>query len=199
MSEGHQATRTALIVALAANVLLIGALGYAWSRGRTAGDPPPSTSPSTAAAAPLETPAPAPALAPVHLSPQRLQQIGVTTALVRRAPITDHLQAMGNVAVDQGRVSYVQLRFAGWIQHVFASTPFQHVHQGDRLFTIYSPDLVTTERDYLLARQNAHVLAGSPVPGVSQGAASLLDAAGERLRQWNVPARAITALERTGQ
>jgi len=103
------------------------------------------------------------------------------------------------VDVDEQLEYYVQLRFAGWIQQVFANYTYQYVHKGQRLFTIYSPDLVTTEQEYLIAKQNKNMLAASTVPGVASGAASLFSSAAERLKLWQVPAREISRLKATGQ
>src|SRR5260370_5125216 len=67
---------------------------------------------------------------------------------------TDTLQAPGSVAMDEQRLAYVQTRFPGWIREVFANATYQYVKKGQRLFTIYSPDLVSTEQEVLLAKQN---------------------------------------------
>src|SRR5579875_1472281 len=146
------------------------------------------------AGAPVETP-----LAPVQLSPQRLQSIGVKTGVVEVKPVYNEIRTVGNVDVDEQLEYYVQLRFAGWIQQVFANYTYQYVHKGQPLFTIYSPDLVTTEQEYLIAKQNKNLLATSTVPGVASGAVSLLNAAVERLKQWQIPAREIARLETTNQ
>lgn len=138
-------------------------------------------------------------LAPVQLSPQRLQTIGVKTGVVEEKPASNEIRTVGNVDVDEQLLSYVQLRFAGWIQHVFANYTYQYIRKGQPLFTIYSPDLVTTEQEYLIAKQNKNLLAASTVPGVAAGAVSLLGAAAERLSQWQIPGREIVRLKSTGQ
>ncbi len=195
--------RAALVVALSANAVLAALLLLAIWAWRTHWTPAAAArrAPAPAAATPA-TPAVAPsgpALAPVAISPQRLQRIGVTTAVVERRPLMDDLRLVGNVAVDERREATVQTRFAGWIRQVFVNTNYQHVRAGEPLFTIYSPELVTTEREYLLARQNAALLASSPVPGVAAGARALLAATLERLRQWALPEREIQRLETSGQ
>jgi len=139
------------------------------------------------------------ALVPVQISPQRLQSIGVKTGEVERKFVEDEILTTGNVAVDETRLAYVQVRFSGYIQKVFADATYQYVHKGQPLFTIYSPDLVATEREYLVAKQNQQQVAQSTVPGVASSAASLLDAAAERLKQWGVPQQEIARLESTGQ
>src|SRR5262249_57196874 len=82
------------------------------------------------------------------------QAIGVKTATVELRQINDQLRLPGNVDINEQQVSYVQTRFPGWIQKVFANATYQYVHKGQTLFTIYSPDLVSTEQEYLLAKQN---------------------------------------------
>jgi len=153
-------------------------------------------------AAPLAS-APVP-LAPVQLSPQRLQEIGVTAATVAFKDVNDDLKVPGNVVIDEEKLAYVQTRFPGWIQDVYANATYQYVHKGEPLFTIYSPDLVSSEQEYLLARQNqkAVVSQADATGGMNMAAKEggwLLQAAEERIRQFGVPAQAITDLERTGK
>ncbi len=146
------------------------------------------------------SPMPAPtALAPLQLSPQRLQSIGVTSGEVEVRDLSNEIRAVGNVAVDERLKAYVQTRFSGWIQKVYANSTYQYVKKGQPLFTIYSPELVTTENEYLLAMKNQDLLQSSTVPGVASGADSLLTSARERLKQWEIPAREIQHLESTGQ
>src|SRR5882724_9475482 len=135
----------------------------------------------------------------VQISPQRLQNIGVKTGKVERKSVADEIRTTGSVAVDERRLAYVQVRFSGYIQKVFADATYQYVRKGQPLFTVYSPDLVATEREYLVAKQNQQQVAQSTVPGVASSATSLLDAAAERLKQWGVPQKEIARLESTGQ
>ncbi|PYX50039.1 MAG: efflux RND transporter periplasmic adaptor subunit, partial [Acidobacteria bacterium] len=152
--------------------------------------------PNSMAAPPASPEAP---LVPVQISPQRLQSIGVKTGKVERKSVADEIRTTGSVAVDERRLAYVQVRFSGYIQKVFADATYQYVRKGEPLFTVYSPELVATEREYLVAKQNQQQVAQSTVQGVAFGAASLLDAAAERLRQWGVPQKEIARLESTGQ
>src|ERR1700688_5049939 len=146
------------------------------------------------AARPQATP-----LAPIQLSPQRMQSIGLQTGSAAYKQVADELRFAGSVQVDERRLAYVQTRFAGWIRRLYVATTGEFVRRGQPLFTIYSPDLVTTEQEYLLARKNQGALAGSSVDGVAAGAASLLGAAKARLLQWQVPAHEIEKLEASGQ
>jgi len=138
-------------------------------------------------------------LAPIQLTPQRMQSIGVTTGTVEFKSISNDIRATGNVDIDQRLISYVQVRFPGYIRQVFANAIYQYVHKGEPLFTIYSPDLVATQQEFLLARQNQKALSASTVDGVASGAAALVAAAEERLRQWEVPQSEIGQLKATGK
>jgi RND family efflux transporter MFP subunit len=140
-----------------------------------------------------------PPLAPVQLSPQRMQSIGVQIGRVESKFVNDELRLTGTVEVNERRVSSVQSRVAGWIRDVYVDAIGDLVRKGQPLFTIYSPDLVTTEREYLLAKKNADDLAQSAVAGVAAGAESLLDAARERLLQWQISPAEIARLEQSGQ
>ena len=162
MSE--QNYRLALGAVVATCILLAVALGYVLVRDhRTAAtdenDPVIARGPANgqdATAQPMPTrdrPSEdsAPKLTPVQLSPQRLQAIGVKTAVVEMQVVNYELRVPGNVDVNEQQLSYVQTRFPGWIQKVFANATYQYVRKGQPLFTIYSPDLVSTEQEYLLA------------------------------------------------
>jgi Cu(I)/Ag(I) efflux system membrane fusion protein/cobalt-zinc-cadmium efflux system membrane fusion protein len=140
-----------------------------------------------------------PQLNPVQLTPERMQMIGVKLAKAELQPVTDEIRATGTVEVDESRVAYVQTRFPGWLRKVYGDRTYQLVRKGEPLFTIYSPELVATEQEYLLAKKNAESMQASSVTGVSAGAQSLLAAARQRLEQWEVPASEIEKLESTGK
>ena len=131
--------------------------------------------------APPETP-----LAPVQLTPERMQSIGVKTGSVEWKHVTDHVRATGTVDINERLVSYVQVRFSGYIRKVFANATYQFVHKGEPLFTIYSPELTATQNEYLLALRNENLLSRSSVEGVASGAIALSRAAEARLRQWDI-------------
>jgi RND family efflux transporter MFP subunit len=136
-------------------------------------------------------------LVPVQLTSERMQSIGVKIGTVEYKQLKDDIRATGSVAVDERLVSYVQARFPGYIRNVFANATYQYVRKGQPLFTIYSPDLVATQREYLLARENQKALAASTVGEVASSAASLTDAAEQRLEQWNVPADELAKLKQS--
>src|SRR5215469_7501730 len=195
--------RIAFFFALTAAVLLAGVLGVMWLKPEWVAARGPVSQ-----AAPDAMPEPArngvappsePGRVPVTLSPERMQSIGVKTGTVAYKDVHDAIRTTGNVEVDETRLAEVQVRFSGWIQKVYADATFKQVQKGQPLLTIYSPELVTTENEYLVAKQNRDNLARSTVPGVASGASSLLSSALERLKQWQIPEREIEELEQTGK
>ena len=138
-------------------------------------------------------------LAPIQLTPQRMQSIGMVLGKVEAKPVNSELRFYGNVQVDERRQAYVQTRFAGWIRKVYADATGNFIGKGQPLFTIYSPDLVSTEQEYLLAKKNLESLQQSKVSGVASGASSLLSAAKERLLQWEVSPGEIEKLDQGGK
>src|SRR5438105_7063339 len=138
-------------------------------------------------------------LAPIQLTPQRMQSIGIVLGKVESKSVNSELRFYGNVQVDERRQAYVQTRFAGWIRRVYADATGNFIGKGQPLFTIYSPDLVATEQEYLLAKKNSESLQQSTVNGVASGASSLFNAAKEKLLQWEVSPGEIEKLDQGGK
>ncbi len=137
--------------------------------------------------------------APIQLTPQRMQSIGIVLGKVESKPVNSELRFYGNVQVDERRQAYVQTRFAGWIRKVYADATGNFIGKGQPLFTIYSPDLVATEQEYLIAKKNADTLQRSNVSGVASGASTLFGAAKGRLLQWEVSPGEIEKLDQGGK
>jgi RND family efflux transporter MFP subunit len=138
-------------------------------------------------------------LVPVQLTPERMQSIGVQTGTVEYKQLNDDIRVTGTVDINERLLSYVQVRFPGYIRKVFANATYQYVRKGEPLFTIYSPDLVATQQEYLLARQNQKAMSASTIDGVADGAATLSSAAEQRLQQWDIPESEIAKLKETGK
>jgi RND family efflux transporter MFP subunit len=195
--------RAGFVLALVGNAVFAVVLSGLWLhyRGTRPVEDMQIQTPASAAQATTETPSPSAEtpLVPVQISAQRLQSIGVKVGKVERRLVEDEIRTTGTVVIDETKLAYVQVRFSGFIEKVFVDATYQYIRKGQPLFTIYSPDLVSTEREYLVARQNQQQVAQSAVPGVASSAASLLDAAVERLKQWGVPQQEIARLESSGQ
>jgi RND family efflux transporter MFP subunit len=192
--------RKAFFVILVINVVLSAGLGLAWwnyHRHSSTNEAQPS--PDIGAEPNATVPSHDTQLSPIQLTPQRMQSIGVKFGTVAYKNVNDEIRVTGNVEADETRISSIQIRFPGWIRKVYVDATYRYVRKGQPLFTIYSPDLVATEQEYLLARQNQQQLNSSTVAGVSTGAASLANAAKERLAQWEVSQDEISKLESTGK
>ena len=205
-------TRTyqlALALAVVVCISLAATLAYVvLNRGRSTSsaasqDPVVARGPQTGTqAGPKGNSSPAgsePALAPVQLSPQRLQEIGVTTAVAELKNVSDDLSVPGNVDIDEEKLAYVQTRFPGWIQDVFANATYRYVRKGQPLFTVYSPDLVSSEQEYLLAKQNEGAFSQDMHGMAAHESGWLLKAAEERLLQFGVSAQTIADLDQSGK
>jgi Cu(I)/Ag(I) efflux system membrane fusion protein/cobalt-zinc-cadmium efflux system membrane fusion protein len=209
-----------LAFAVLACVGLAGALGYVlWQqksnkpvvRVKSEGDPVIASGPAASGGAAKQKSAQRPdepALAPVQMTAQRMQEIGVTTAVAEMRTLSSDLDAPGNVTMDEQKLAYVQTRFPGWIRNVYANATYQYVKKGQRLFTIYSPDLVSSQQEYLLAKQNQQSAAATP-PGHDSGghmhgmAANegnwMLQAAEERLKRYDLPTAELSRIEQSGK
>ena len=197
--------RVAFFTALGVNLLLLGGGGALWWRSysaavsKVAPAATATSAPRTSAGVGSSGPSQGSPLAPVPISAQQLQRIGVRIGEVRRKSVSDVIRTTGSVAIDERGLAYVQVRFSGYIQKVFVDSTYQYVRRGQPLFSIYSPELLSTEREYLLARESQRRLARSPDPAVGRDAASLVQAAAERLALWGVPRREIERLRATGR
>ncbi|MBH0200246.1 MAG: efflux RND transporter periplasmic adaptor subunit [Nitrospira sp.] len=132
------------------------------------------------------------------IAPERLQSIGVKFQEAARRPLDKVIRTVGRVEIDERLVGRVNLKFKGWIEELRVSAIGDHVKKEQVLFTIYSPDLVATQEEYLLALQSHRELGKSEFPEVSRGARDLLEATHRRLRLWDIEDRHIQDLERTG-
>lgn len=135
----------------------------------------------------------------VQISPARQQLVGVTTARAEYRLLERTIRTVGRVDLDEERVANVHVKVNGWIQKVFVDYTWQYVKKGDALFTIYSPDLLASEQEYLLALRAQRDLSESPFRDVAAGGNSLLEAARRRLSLWDLTDEQIRQLEETGK
>ncbi len=135
----------------------------------------------------------------VMISPAKQQLIGVRTARVERQHVQRKIRAVGRVTFDETKVSHIHTKVTGYIEDVFVDFVGKAVKKGDPLFTIYSPELVSTQQEYLIAVRGKKYLSDAPYAEVSSSAESLLRAARERLRLWDVSDDDIQTLEKEGK
>ena len=135
----------------------------------------------------------------VYVSPARQQTIGVRTAPVEEHTLSSTIRTVGLLSYDETRVTQINPKIAGWVDQMFVDYVGKFVRRGQPLLTIYSPALVATEREYLLALQGYRQTRGSDFETARTGAESLLAASRERLRLWDISDAQIAELERSGQ
>lgn len=133
------------------------------------------------------------------VDPRRQQLIGVRTAPVGARSLDKTISTIGRVELDERRIVHVHTKFSGWISKLFVDFQWQHVSKGDPLFSIYSPDLVATQEEYLLALKARKTLGNHRLREVSGGADSLVQAARRRLELWDISDEQIDRLEETGE
>lgn len=131
--------------------------------------------------------------------PERQQTIGVKITEVTQRPVAKEIRTVARVAIDERRTSRVHTKIAGWIEQVFVNFVGEPVKRGQPLFTIYSPELVASQQEYLLALRAQRELGDSSFAHAREGGNVLADAARRRLLLWDVPPSLIEQIERTGQ
>lgn len=134
----------------------------------------------------------------VQISPAKQQLIGVRTGVVAAEDMAQTIRATGIVELDETRVVRVHTRVSGWVRKVFVDYTWQHVQKGDPLFTLYSPELVSAQQEYLIARRAQSYLSSSPYAEAAQGSEALLRAARQRLKLWDVTDEQLAELEQRG-
>jgi RND family efflux transporter MFP subunit len=124
---------------------------------------------------------------------------GVRTALVERKALAREIHTTAQIVADESRISHVHVKVSGFIDRAYVNSIAQLVHKGQPLFTYYSPDLVATEEEYLIAKRGDRTLGSAPFKEIAQGAQSLLDSARQRLRYWDVTDEQIRQLDQSGK
>jgi Cu(I)/Ag(I) efflux system membrane fusion protein/cobalt-zinc-cadmium efflux system membrane fusion protein len=134
----------------------------------------------------------------VRVDPSFLQNFAVRTEVVEKGSIPIEIRTVGVFAHNPDGLYSVNTKFGGWIEKSYFNNIGQHIHRGALLFDIYSPDLVTTQQEYLAALEYVDKLAAAEAyPDAAERARALLESARERLRYWDITAEEIQELEET--
>ncbi|MFT7300552.1 MAG: Cu(I)/Ag(I) efflux system membrane fusion protein [Porticoccus sp.] len=133
----------------------------------------------------------------VKIDPVVVQNIGVRTAIAKQTSISRTIRAVGRVDFDEERMSRLHPKVEGWIEEIRVDKTGQTVAKDDILLSIYSPKLVSTQQEYLLALNSVSTLSKSPFDEIRRGAEELVKSSRERLQLLDVPEHQIKALERT--
>ena len=135
----------------------------------------------------------------IKVTAERQRALGVRTAQVEENTISRILRTSGQVVPDETRIGHVHVKTPGWIEAVYVDFVGQMVKKGQPLFTIYSPDLVATQEEYLIAKRGEQSLGASPYKEVAHNSESLLNSARQRLKLWDLTDDQIQSLDRTGE
>ena len=130
-------------------------------------------------------------LAVVDIDPARQQLIGLKTTEVSEGPVGGAWRTVGRIAIDETRVRHINLKVSGFVEHVYIDFVGKRVKKGDPLFSMYSPDLLSAQEEYLIALKTERAMAG--------GNDDLLRAARRKLALWDVPEADIARLAKSGE
>lgn len=137
--------------------------------------------------------------APIRLDARQRQAIGVTYGAAERRSVDKVIRTVGRFDYDERKLTAVTLKVSGYVEKLFADYTGKAIRKGEPLFSIYSPELVSAEQEYLLALETAQDLGHSRVPSAAESAAALLRASRERLRLWGLSPEQIREIEEAGQ
>ena len=135
----------------------------------------------------------------IKISPERQQLIGVKFATVELAGDTRSIRTVGRVTYDETRVAHVHTRTDGWIEKVFVDFTGDIVKQGEPMLTIYSPEMLASQQELLLAVRARDLMKANPLASAAEHGESLFQAAKRRLELWQLSEDQIQQVLTTGE
>jgi membrane fusion protein, copper/silver efflux system len=135
----------------------------------------------------------------VNLSPERQQLIGVKIGTVEPRRLEKLIRTTGRVDYDEKRLVTISPKIGGWVEDLYVDFTGAYVKKGQPLLTIYSPELVSTQEEYLVALKAKEGFMKSPFPEVASSGDTLAESARRRLKLWDISDDQIKALEQSGQ
>ncbi|MBA4141837.1 MAG: efflux RND transporter periplasmic adaptor subunit [Nitrosospira sp.] len=134
----------------------------------------------------------------VKISTAKIQKLGVRTEVAAMRELIRTVRAVATVQADERRLRTVAPKFEGWIHRLYVNTTGQAVRKGDALMDVYSPELITAQHEYLVARKGMRAVSeGSPE--VEAAMQRLAESALQRLRNWDIAEADLKALQQEGQ
>ncbi len=134
----------------------------------------------------------------IRIDPVFVQNMGVVTEEVKRTDIPFTVRTVGTLAYNDSQTVWITTKYEGWIENVYVNYVGEPVKKGQKLFEIYSPQLVTTEKEYLQARDYSRRMEQSQYPDIARRAQSLLGSSRERLKYWDITDEQLQELEASG-
>ncbi|MEP7274172.1 MAG: efflux RND transporter periplasmic adaptor subunit [Acidobacteriota bacterium] len=135
----------------------------------------------------------------ITIDPNMAQALGLQTAVVESRAFNQPVRTTGQVVPDERRMTRVNTKVEGWIEQTLGNFEGQQIQQGQPLFTLYSPDLVATQQEYLIALKARQDFGNSEFKVVRDSGGSLVEATRRRLQLWDVTPQQIAELEETGK
>ena len=135
----------------------------------------------------------------VSIDPVTVQDIGVRTATAKRQTLSRVLHSAGRVGFDEEHLARLHPKIEGWIEHMRVDKTGEKVKKNEILLSIYSPQLVSSQEEYLLALKNRQALEQSPFKDIREGAIDLVRSSRERLEFLDMPEHQIRELEKSGR
>src|SRR3990172_147380 len=135
----------------------------------------------------------------IMVDPAKQQLIGMRMAQATYQSLDKTIRTVGRVEYDERKLKQISAKTEGWIERLYVDFTGQLVRRGDPLFSVYSPELVSTQEEYLLALQAKRQTSSSPFQHIAAAGGSLLEAPRRRLHLWDVPPEQIAELERNGR
>lgn len=133
----------------------------------------------------------------IHLSTQKVQRLGVRTEAAQLRSLDKVVRAAGRIEPDERRIAMVSPKFEGYVERLHVNTTGQFVSKGQPLFEVYSPELVSVQREYAIAVQGAESLKSADSPA-QLGMARLVESSLQRLKNWDISEDQVKALMASG-
>jgi multidrug efflux pump subunit AcrA (membrane-fusion protein) len=134
----------------------------------------------------------------IKIDPVTVQNIGVKTEDVIARKLTKMIRTVGKVQADETRIFSINTKIMGWVEKLHVDYTGKPVRKGEPLLELYSPELVSTQEEFLQAVRYEKQLQRSTIPEARRGAEDLVESAKRRLLYWDVPESEIEVLERRG-
>ena len=134
----------------------------------------------------------------VRISTDKVQKLGVRTELVQLRSMDRVIRAVGRIEPDERRIAMIAPKFEGYVERLHVNVTGQPVAKGQPLFEVYAPELVSAQREYIIATQGAISLKGADSPA-QLGMARLVESSLQRLKNWDISEEQIKALVATGE
>jgi Cu(I)/Ag(I) efflux system membrane fusion protein len=134
----------------------------------------------------------------IQITPEKQQLIGVEYGTAEYETVKSSVRAVARVSLDETKIAKVHSKLEGWIDQVFVDFTGKQVHQGDPLLTIYSPEALATQQEYLLAIKAQHMMHENPVHEMLGSTENLVAAARKRMELWDIGDKQIAEIAASG-